>query len=124
MKEIKFRAWNGERMLPPASLEQLYLFKPPLDADFGLFEIMQYTGIKDRQGREIYEGDIVQGTTYKDPVAQKIATQCRGLVEIKPEFLWVRWKLPEGFRLYPYLSDNDTEIIGNKWENPELWEIK
>lgn len=59
MREIKFRAWNTsqERIIPFHEME---------DDHYDLFNefrhgiIMQYTGLKDKNGKEIYEGDIVK----------------------------------------------------------------
>ena len=75
MREIKFRAWDKE-------IEKMY---PVLEIDFveewvrmyskitgrhcnhlDDLVLMQYTGLKDKNGKEIYEGDIVKGNFIKD----------------------------------------------------------
>ena len=65
MREIKFRAWHQDtkKMLDLKKMTPLAL-SPSLDQD-GLYipfikdlPLMQYTGIKDKDGVEIYEGDI------------------------------------------------------------------
>ncbi|WP_447579949.1 YopX family protein [Acinetobacter baumannii] len=68
MREIKFRAWlpTNNRMYEFDENESLGDHFNRLIYGFGKFELMQYTGLKDKNGKEIYEGDIVR---WKEIVA-------------------------------------------------------
>lgn len=62
MREIKFRAWDGNQMFVPAIRHSGYDLNELLQS-FGSnhdLKLMQYTGLKDKNGVEIYEGDIIQ----------------------------------------------------------------
>jgi len=135
MREIKFRAWDKRNKemadskilwlkLNGAELTHISLKKK----DFGIFdfidqvELMQYTGLKDKNGKEIYEGDIVTGyTSYEND------NDAREWTVNKPANVY--WD-EEFCAFYPfYLNARwrcnvvDIEVIGNIYENPELLEV-
>ena len=70
MREIKFRAWNGHKLITPAfelnndgtqTHYSIDLGVPAdLDQDLTKYTWMQHTGLKDKDSRDIYEGDIVE----------------------------------------------------------------
>lgn len=74
---------------------------------FSDVELMQSTGLKDKNGNEIYEGDIIKGP---------YDTGIIGYVMVIGE---VKYDLLEGFQLKQF-DLNRTEILGNVYENPEL----
>jgi len=116
MREIKFRAWLAETKkivyFDLWGLDGNYIISADemFDEDDGDV-VMQYTGLKDKNGREIYEGDIV-----KDNCGHWDKKE----VEISPQFFHeaIEYGLLRGL-----LSGKPVlEIIGNIYENPELIE--
>ncbi len=79
-------------------------------------ELMQYTGIRDKNGKEIYEADIVKVVTDKKGVIGEvvyIAEETAFCVKAK------------GFEIFPLGFLNnwfEIEVLGNIYENPELLE--
>lgn len=131
MREINPRAWIPSLNRYATGFDNLYYHRQmnregewwcyPAGEDEPLdVEIELPTGLKDKNGKEIYKGDIV-----------RYGRRLRGIVppEISTEI--VSWRSGEeeyypccttsGFSL-PY-SENGYEVIGNVHENPELLEI-
>lgn len=112
MKEIKFRIWDDKNK----KLEYVDFYEP--DWVFGKVPVMQYTGLKDKNGKEIYEGDILE---YQDISGRKQIGDVR-----TPEYLFFYIHAKDGDdegnqdgELHPDYQQ-DYEIIGNIYENPEL----
>ncbi len=129
MREIKFRAWD--KVLKKICLAKELKFGrrneiTTLTKDGGgisRFELMQFIGIKDKKGKEIYEGDIVKGITFGDK---------------KELILFIKWNdIHACFDLFYSIDGNDIEVlsdfdfpsdmegynlevIGNIYENQEL----
>ena len=109
MRTIKFRAWdkNNLRMLEH---EQLLKSSPYYQSPFTRddIELMQFTGLLDKNGKEIYEGDIIQNEFGK-----KIVTWCDGGFYCDEEKTIMR--------IYFWLLElSKIKVIGNIYENPEL----
>ena len=114
MREIRFRAWEKflKQMIPVDNIdfEQKMINTESAWRMFDEIEIMQYTGLKDKNGKEIYEGDIL-----RDEHTQKI----RAVEYNSPSFVLV-----DSNRYFFWNCHYDEqEVIGNIYENPELMEV-
>lgn len=103
MREIKFRAWNSKYS---STVYDVFPTREKLDSDYLYY--MQYTGLKDKNDVEIYEGDIV---TIDDPENLYVVEFQDGAFIPVSEILE---DCDESYNLQFY------EVIGNIYENLEL----
>ena len=124
-RELKFRVWNGMEMIYDVTVGKFGCFYVNPGKGDGLDEndsasltssttkypddisVMQFTGLRDKNGREIYEGDILRRGTFETVV--KFKNGC---------FIWSRTEfddLPLG------LNHDRWEAIGNIYEHPNLF---
>ena len=116
MKEIMFRAWdkNHKKMFYNIQNKD-YIDEFDCFMDFGVWlsnkrdwTIMQFIGIKDKDGKEIYEGDIITNR-FNETLEVMFNTGC------------FYGSGNGGYKLdTQYWKNQDVIIIGNKFENPEL----
>ncbi len=154
MREIKFRAWDpdaaemiySDREYPEHFFEFVHYklkcvgvdpdgfpgdqWAPPGPASYIIDEIMQFTGLLDKNGNGVYENDIVTGTvsmitgidyagneaTEDFPFKSEVKFEDGSfMVKVQP---WESWICFDTLKEY----EIELEIIGNRFENPELLE--
>lgn len=114
MREIKFRFWDGKQMYNwnwASDVQTEYVFNP----DVEVWEVMQATGLRDKHGKEVWEGDVVTWVN----------------AYIIPQVSFIKWDNEHGWWGVDSLpnsafgtsmknSKSDFGVIGNIYENPDL----
>lgn len=107
-RDIKFRAWQDGQMLTQP-LPGIYAMKRFFGFLYEDTELMQFTGLNDKHGKEIFEGDIIRHidiTEYPDSREEKEIIEVVESLDVYIQTL--KWIPHHG------------EIIGTVHENPEL----
>jgi len=116
MREIKFRAWH-KTLLIMIPFEEIYAefqtVRPVMlkeIIEYEKYELLQYTGLHDKNGKEIYEGDIVK---YRGWISWG---------EMKVVFSDGSFMVENHNLNANLINEFDIKIIGNIYSNPELLE--
>jgi uncharacterized phage protein (TIGR01671 family) len=117
MREIKFRTWNKKTntmclLCPLDGIGHCCCGESSLNEDYFKnddYVVMQYTGLKDKNGKEIYEGDLLGDPTH---IMFKVEF-------VMGSFMARNTKNDNDLRLLYYVADS-LPVIGNIYENPEL----
>ena len=117
-REIKFRIWDNKYKV--MRMED-FVIDNSFDCVSGWLDnsiLMQYTGLKDKNGKEIYEYDFVK--CIAAPSGKKVAGEMIGKI-MQDHFGWTIsvWFKNEWWG-YAKMDFRSLEVIGNVYENPEL----
>lgn len=143
MREIKFRAWNKEKNImcyededeSASNVGDWYVSEIEIinltfasEANKKKYDFMQYTGVKDKNGVDIFEGDILR---IDNDVIRSFDLTFYGIVTFEDGAFCVEEKLTierdsnllKNFQaIVDYKGIMRAEVIGNIYENPELLE--
>ena len=129
-RELKFRAWDGEMFYHvdiEKNLNPMYPEYEPLSSDYlSVFWQLEnkemFTGLKDKNGKEIYEGDVIAPIAYKSIKSYQVQVFFKnGMFCLKSKKPF----LPETLPLYSFIdkckkANTAIEVIGNIYENSDL----
>jgi uncharacterized phage protein (TIGR01671 family) len=119
-REIKFRAWLKTNKIM-TEIDKIDFINN--EVAFGFYEgsidaveLMQYTGLKDKNGKEIYEGDIVKMYFDKDEISNWLYASFSNET-LKNGFFFETVEIPE---CYSKPFPDEFEVIGNIYEHKHL----
>ncbi len=108
MRKIKFRAWSKKmkKMYSWEEILHLLNIEELIKQENDEFELLLFTGLEDKNGKEIHEGDVVEWK-FENEKGKYIDKMV-----VKNELTYI----------YPFdaVSTTNCEIIGNIYENPEF----
>ena|SRR3990167_5747081 len=117
---IKFRAWDGKYMIEWGFIGDSFAGPPSTNrGSFSTMKHMQFTGLHDKNGKEIFDGDVLKLDRYW----QDHFNQETSVVFFHEGAFRLQHCLAQETAYTLSVVGSESEVIGNIYENPELLEF-
>lgn len=122
---LKFKAWDKDKkvmsIIDEIDFNSGYILISTGYKSFDEVKVLQYTGLKDKNNTEIYDGDIAEFKYPHDKRFKEIGIITHSAEKACFVIKMIRDTVQE-FELYRGVANSYLKVIGNKFENPELLE--
>ncbi|HHO2075121.1 TPA: YopX family protein [Staphylococcus aureus] len=122
---LKFKAWDKDKkvmsIIDEIDFNSGYILISTGYKSFDEVKVLQYTGLKDKNNTEIYDGDIAEFKYPHDKRFKEIGIITHSAEKAFFVIKMIRDTVQE-FELYRGVANSYLKVIGNKFENPELLE--
>ncbi|HCU6971436.1 TPA: hypothetical protein O4561_002418 [Staphylococcus aureus] len=121
----KFKAWDKDKkvmsIIDEIDFNSGYILISTGYKSFDEVKLLQYTGLKDKNNTEIYDGDIAEFKYPHDKRFKEIGIITHSAEKACFVIKMIRDTVQE-FELYRGVANSYLKVIGNKFDNPELLE--
>ncbi|MCD0763307.1 hypothetical protein I5B49_04405 [Staphylococcus aureus] len=122
---LKFKAWDKDKkvmsIIDEIDFNSGYILISTGYKSFDEVKLLQYTGLKDKNNTEIYDGDIAEFKYPHDKRFKEIGVITHSAEKACFVIKMIRDTVQE-FELYRGVANSYLKVIGNKFDNPELLE--
>ncbi|HDD3992324.1 TPA: hypothetical protein PVM76_000970 [Staphylococcus aureus] len=122
---LKFKAWDKDKkvmsIIDEIDFNSGYILISTGYKSFDEVKLLQYTGLKDKNNTEIYDGDIAEFKYPHDKRFKEIGVITHSAEKACFVIKMIRDTIQE-FELYRGVANSYLKVIGNKFDNPELLE--
>ena len=122
-RKIKFRAWHQARKEMRMNAESAYDSDVDCFGDFienDQYIVMQFTGITDITGREVYEGDVINIGVLRSGYGRHEQVMIGERLEVVFVDAWSAFGGTDGGAFFYFCDMRDIVVIGNIYENPDI----
>jgi len=131
MRELKFKIWTGSNMIRPQTIKYFHesILSGITVGQLDSWIYLQFTGKSDKDGKEIYKGDIISIDRYGEKLIGEVKQLDGGQYYIDHNKVSLKYQhqihcevcdTESPIFFLQYFDAYELEVIGNIYQNPEL----